>query len=77
MSVGSGERRKGDEWGKDGKVGAALQAHQQERIRKTALPCPIEACLLTSLQLQLVFLGVRWKDHPLLDSSATDLKETL
>lgn len=30
-----------------------------------------------SLHLQLVFLGVRWKDHPLLDSSATDLKEIL
>lgn len=76
LGMGGGKEMSG-EWGKDGKVGAALKAHQQERIRKTALPCPHRSCLLTSLHLQLVFLGVRQKDHPLLDSSATDLKEIL
>lgn len=80
MSVGSGVgggKEMSGEWGKDGKVGAALKAHQQESIRKTALPCPHRSCLLTSLHLQLVLLGVRRKDHPLLDGSATGLKEIL
>lgn len=71
-----GEKMSG-EWQKEGKVGAELKVPRRRESGSQLFPAPMESWPLISSHLQLSFLGIGWKNHLLLDNSATNLEETL
>lgn len=65
------------ESGKRRGSGAELKDPRRRESGSQPFPALMESWPLISSLLQLSYLGIGSKNHPLLDSSAMDLEETL